>query len=241
MYASYFSCYSEQIQGSNYDPEGEYVRHWLPELARVPTEWIHHPWDAPLTVLKSAGVELGQNYPKPIIDIDLARERLTEAIFLMWEKDAATWSANANGTNEEVVDNSDRIEKVAIAKVCVKENFPCPASSSHDQRVPTFQNSRSGLLNRKRTKCIKDERPSPNNPDNYNHGCGTSIADEDLHSTAESSSAKKQATSRTSFSVPQSYSSSSNGNPLQEYESSGQKQPWPEQIVCEKTSSKDGE
>lgn len=231
---------SPEIQGSNYDPEGEYVRHWLPELARVPTEWIHHPWDAPFTVLKSAGVELGQNYPKPIIEIDLARERLTEAIFMMWEKDAATKVANSNGTNEEVVDNSDGIENLAIANVSVKEKTPCPTSSSHDQRVPTFQNSKSGLLNRKRAKCIEDEKLSQNNLHNYDHGCGTSRADEDLRSTAESSSAKKQATSRTSFSVPQSCSSSSKGNPLQEYESPGLKQPWPEQIVWEKTSSKDG-
>ena len=216
------------------------MRHWLPELARVPTEWIHHPWDAPFTVLKSAGVELGQNYPIPIIEMDLARERLTKAIFLTWEKDAATRAANSNGTNEEVVDNTDGMENVAIAKVCVKEKFPCPTSSSHDQRVPTVQNSKSGLLNRKRTKRIEDKKPSPNKPDNYDRGCGTSRADEDLHSTAESSSAKKQATSRTSFSVPQSYSSSSNGNPLQEDGSPGQKQPWPEQIVWEKTSSKDG-
>ena len=53
------------------------MRQWLPELARMPSEWIHHPWDAPPSVLRSAGVELGLNYPVPIVDIDLARERLT--------------------------------------------------------------------------------------------------------------------------------------------------------------------
>ena len=49
-----FGAEVAENQSSNYDPEGEYVRHWLPELARVPTEWIHHPWDAPFTVLKSS-------------------------------------------------------------------------------------------------------------------------------------------------------------------------------------------
>lgn len=187
------------------------MRHWLPELARVPTEWIHHPWDAPFSVLKSAGVELGQNYPKPIIELDLARERLTEAIFIMWEKDAATRAENSNGTNEEVVDNADGIENLSITQVGVNEKTACFTCSSHDQRVPSFQNSKSGLLNRKRRKCSEDEKPSKNNLHNFIHGCGTSGADEDLHSTAESSSAKKQASSRTSFSVPQSCSSSSKG------------------------------
>ncbi|KAG5240672.1 hypothetical protein OIU78_007321 [Salix suchowensis] len=47
-----------------------------------------------ITVLKAAGVELGVNYPKPITDMDLAREHLTEAIFKMWEMEAATRASN---------------------------------------------------------------------------------------------------------------------------------------------------
>ena len=49
-----FGAEVAENQSSNYDPEGEYVKHWLPDLARVPTEWIHHPWDVPFTVLKSS-------------------------------------------------------------------------------------------------------------------------------------------------------------------------------------------
>ncbi|KAK7263814.1 hypothetical protein RJT34_31411 [Clitoria ternatea] len=52
-----------QIQGAKFDPEGEYVRQWLPELARMPTEWIHHPWDAPLCVLRAAGVDSKNDMP----------------------------------------------------------------------------------------------------------------------------------------------------------------------------------
>lgn len=86
------------------------MRHWLPELARVPNEWIHHPWDAPLTVLKSAGVELGLNYPNPVVDIESARDRLTDAISIMREIELASRVKNSNGKNEEVVDNADSVE-----------------------------------------------------------------------------------------------------------------------------------
>lgn len=65
-----------QMEGYKYDPHGEYVRKWLPELSRLPTEWIHHPWDAPPRALQAAGVELGSNYPRPIVEIAAARSRL---------------------------------------------------------------------------------------------------------------------------------------------------------------------
>lgn len=229
---------SPEVQGYYFDPEGEYVRNWLPELARMPTEWIHHPWDAPLPVLKAAGVELGLNYPKPIVEIDVARQRLTESIFLMWEKEAAVRAAKSNGTTEVVVDNSEDIENVFIPKVILKHKTPCLSSSSHDQRVPSIQISKNNFSSRKRTKYVEDVRPVQ---DNLHDGekAGTLRADGDLCSTAESSS-KKQATSSTSFSVPQSCSSSSKGKAFQEYESVGLKQPWKEPVEMEQSSNKDG-
>ncbi|EXC01785.1 hypothetical protein L484_021422 [Morus notabilis] len=230
---------SPELQGSKFDPEGEYVRHWLPELARLPTEWIHHPWDAPESVLKASGVELGLNYPKPIIEIDLARERLTEAIMRMWELEAAAKSAESNGTDEEVVDNSDRIESSAIPKVVLKGRAPCHTVSSNDQRVPSFHNANNNTPNRKRSKSIQEEKPPiPDNSQNLVKA-GTSRADEDLCSTAESSSAKKQTTSDNSFYVPQSYSMSI-GNPSQECESSGMIRPGQEHVDMEQSSGKDG-
>ena len=79
---------------------GEYVRRWLPELARLPTDWIHHPWDAPQAVLQAAGVELGSNYPLPIVEISAAKERLQEALQEMWQREAATRASLENGTEE---------------------------------------------------------------------------------------------------------------------------------------------
>ncbi|CAI9118190.1 OLC1v1019724C1 [Oldenlandia corymbosa var. corymbosa] len=216
-----------EVQGFKYDPEGEYVRHWLPELARVPAEWIHHPWDAPSAVLKASGVELGLNYPKPLIDFDQARDRLTEAIFLMTGKEAASNAAHVDGTGEVVFDNCETKDYEGNA-VVVSKKVRCPPSSSHDQKVPSMHYSNSGALNKKRSLHIMDEKPMPTTdkkPINDNlQFCNvngeTSKMDDDLCSTAESSAAKKQASSsRASFGVPDAISLLSNDQPYQEYES----------------------
>ncbi|KAK6161308.1 hypothetical protein DH2020_004689 [Rehmannia glutinosa] len=223
---------SPQIQGFNFDPEGEYVRQWLPELARMPTEWIHHPWDAPLTVLKSAGVDLGINYPKPIIDIDLARDRLTEAIAIMRQNEATSNAANTNGTDEVVFDNADTNEENLAV---VKKNTLC--SSSRDQRVPSMQNSKNGIQNKKRLKLREDDRLLKD----CKNGDEVSKMDDDLCSTAESSSTKKQMTnSRNSVCVPQNCSSMSSDAPYQVCGSSDVKYRWQEEIGTEEMSSKNG-
>ncbi|UJR31796.1 hypothetical protein I4U23_019273 [Adineta vaga] len=54
-------------QGFDYDPKGEFIRTWCPELTRLPNEYIQTPWLAPSHILKEAGVELGNNYPRPMI------------------------------------------------------------------------------------------------------------------------------------------------------------------------------
>jgi deoxyribodipyrimidine photo-lyase len=78
--APYFRIFNPVIQGEKFDPEGEYVRRWVPELAKVPAKWIHQPWKAPPTVLGGAGVELGMTYPNPIISHQAARERALAAM-----------------------------------------------------------------------------------------------------------------------------------------------------------------
>lgn len=70
-------------QGRALDAHGEYVRRWLPELARVPVAWIHHPWDAPPCVLAAAGVELGVTYPAPIVDVAAAVAQHRHAVATM--------------------------------------------------------------------------------------------------------------------------------------------------------------
>jgi deoxyribodipyrimidine photo-lyase len=67
------------LQGEKFDPHGTYVRQYVPELAKMPAEWIHKPWEAPAEVLKAAGVELGVNYPTPAIGLNEGRDRALAA------------------------------------------------------------------------------------------------------------------------------------------------------------------
>lgn len=71
----YFRIFNPFTQGEKFDPNGDYVRKFVPELKRLPNKFLNRPWEAPALVLKEAGVELGGNYPKPIVDHKFARER----------------------------------------------------------------------------------------------------------------------------------------------------------------------
>lgn len=73
--APYFRIFNPILQGERFDPDGEYVRRWVPELARLPAKVIHQPWTARAEQLAAAGVRLGQTYPHPIVDHDKARLR----------------------------------------------------------------------------------------------------------------------------------------------------------------------
>ena len=75
----YFRIFNPVTQGAKHDPEGNYVRRWIPELARVPARFIHGPWTAPDEVLRAAGVRLGRDYPRPIVDHAAARRRFLAA------------------------------------------------------------------------------------------------------------------------------------------------------------------
>ena len=77
--APYFRVFNPITQGEKFDPEGDYVRTWVPELAKLPNEFLHHPWDASEGTLRAAGVQLGVNYPKPIVDHGAARKRALAA------------------------------------------------------------------------------------------------------------------------------------------------------------------
>jgi deoxyribodipyrimidine photo-lyase len=77
--APYFRVFNPISQGQKFDPNGDYVRKWLPALANLPTEYIHAPWEADAGVLSKAGVRLGTHYPKPIVQHDVGRKRALDA------------------------------------------------------------------------------------------------------------------------------------------------------------------
>jgi len=78
--APYFRIFNPTTQAMRFDPQGAYVREWVPELARLPDEWIHQPWAAPPEVLSAAAVRLGAVYPQPIIDHAAARAAALAAL-----------------------------------------------------------------------------------------------------------------------------------------------------------------
>lgn len=71
--APWFRIFNPVAQGEKFDPQGDYVRRYVPELAGLPDRWIHRPWEAPPEVLHAAGVRLGEDYPPPIVDHATAR------------------------------------------------------------------------------------------------------------------------------------------------------------------------
>ena len=77
--APYFRVFNPLHQGEKFDPQGDYVRRWCPELARLPAQHIHAPHRAPAAVLARAGVRLGRDYPEPIVDHAIAREVALDA------------------------------------------------------------------------------------------------------------------------------------------------------------------
>jgi deoxyribodipyrimidine photo-lyase len=77
--APYFRIFNPVAQGKKFDPEGAYVRRWVPELARVPVESIHEPWRTDPVEQHRAGCVIGQDYPAPIVDHTMARERTLAA------------------------------------------------------------------------------------------------------------------------------------------------------------------
>jgi deoxyribodipyrimidine photo-lyase len=73
--APYFRVFNPVRQGVQFDPQGAYVRRWCPELADLPDDCIHAPWEAPPLVLLQAGIRLGETYPVPVVDHAAARNR----------------------------------------------------------------------------------------------------------------------------------------------------------------------
>ncbi len=77
--APYFRIFNPVLQGKKFDPDGVYVRRYVPELERLPDRFIHNPWEASADVLRECGVSPGIDYPEPIVDLKASRERALAA------------------------------------------------------------------------------------------------------------------------------------------------------------------
>lgn len=77
--APYFRIFNPITQGQKFDPDGEYIRRWVPELANIPNKYIHTPWKMPTQIQHKANCLIEQDYPKPIVDHKMARQRALDA------------------------------------------------------------------------------------------------------------------------------------------------------------------
>lgn len=77
--APYFRVFNPILQGEKFDKHGEYTRHYVPELKDLPDKYLYKPWDAPIDILQQASIELGVDYPHPIVDVKLSREAALDA------------------------------------------------------------------------------------------------------------------------------------------------------------------
>lgn len=72
----YFRIFNPRLQSERFDPNGDFIRQWIPELARVPNEYIHAPAEMPPLIQQQAGCIIGQDYPAPIVDHAAQKEEV---------------------------------------------------------------------------------------------------------------------------------------------------------------------
>ena len=77
--APYFRIFNPILQGKRFDPDGTYIKKFIPELEQLPNKYIFSPWEAPIEVLSEANIELGSDYPEPIVELTKSRDRALEA------------------------------------------------------------------------------------------------------------------------------------------------------------------
>jgi deoxyribodipyrimidine photo-lyase len=75
----FFRVFNPLTQGKKFDANGAYVRHFVPELAKLPDTHLQAPWEAPADVLTQAGIVLNKTYPRPIVDLAAGRDRALAA------------------------------------------------------------------------------------------------------------------------------------------------------------------
>lgn len=77
--APYFRIFNPVTQSQRFDPDGIYIRQYIPEIAKIPNNFLFAPWEAPEPILQNACVKLGETYPNPIVDLKQSRNNALSA------------------------------------------------------------------------------------------------------------------------------------------------------------------
>lgn len=77
--APYFRIFNPILQSEKFDPHGDFIRRWVPELQNVPNQYIHQPWLMPIETQQQSGCRIGESYPLPIVDHQVAKDRTLAA------------------------------------------------------------------------------------------------------------------------------------------------------------------
>lgn len=110
FFAQFYRCYSPTAFGKKWDPQGELIRRYCPELAKFDKKYIYEPWKAPIADQKKWGCRVtgdgkssnsddGQTYPKPMFDFDKRRQVCLDAM-----KNA--YDVKLHGNDQQVLDGS---------------------------------------------------------------------------------------------------------------------------------------
>ena len=75
-------------QGEKFDPDGQYIKEFIPELKDLPIKYLFSPWEAPKEILDNANITLGKDYPEPIIDLKSSREKALDAFKSLKKEEA---------------------------------------------------------------------------------------------------------------------------------------------------------
>ena len=84
----YFRIFNPVTQGEKFDPDGEYIRQYIPELKELPNKYLYNPSEAPKEVLDKANIVIGKDYPEPIINLKASREKALDAFKSLKKEEA---------------------------------------------------------------------------------------------------------------------------------------------------------
>jgi cryptochrome len=103
FFYQYFRCYSPIAFQKKNDPNGNYIRKWVPELANLPAKYIYEPWTANISILNAAGVKLDKNYPRPIVDHPIVSKENMNKMSLAYDmhKDQQTGGKGASSIKSD--------------------------------------------------------------------------------------------------------------------------------------------